>query len=353
MHSRLLRRLAISGRTARIRTCKGMKMLILEDGGRVLGLWAPDSDENFFWVNPRISDDPESHWKSKWPNPGGDRCWLSPVCGIQIDRRGGHVRYQVPPGVDPGFRHVERCKDGTIRILNVGKIFMRLRGKDDTFALERRLSWSENPLRNIGEGWVKKLSYAGYSQRINLESFSCIGNKLSPWSILQLPIGGKIVMPVYGARSRVRRAIGIRNTDLLEFRDGCVQLKADGGKDCMVSIPPQMSTGRIGYVRQAGKDWTLVVRSFNVDLSGEYMNCFSGMSKKPGHAVQCRVVSDGDASHVELHQHLPCNRTIEVGGTIHTWCFSGSRENILHAAACLTEYEPVPSKGRYCRTGGL
>lgn len=321
-----------------------MNMLVLRDGGRVLGLYASNSDENFFWVNSRVFNDPGAIWKEKWPNPGGDRCWLSPVCNIQLHRKSCNLKYRIPWRVDPGLCHVERWRDGAVRLCNVGKIFMRRGGKYDTFALERYLSWTENPLRH--ENWTGKLSYAGYSQRINLESLSCIENMLSPWSILQLPIGGEIVIPVYGGSSTVRHVLGMKNTDSLKFGDGKIQIKTDGKEDFLLSIPPQMSTGRIGYLRQDGREWTLVVRNFNVNPSDEYLNCFSRMSKKPGYAVQSRIVSEGDLSHVELHHHVPATSSQVIHDTSQTWCFRGNEESILRAAACLTGYEPFPSCGR-------
>lgn len=342
-----------AGHEAHVWSMNGMRMVVLRDGGRVLGLYAPDSEESFFWNNPRIFDDARLVWKERWPNPGGDRCWLSPVCTIGNTHGNPAGRYNIPWRVDPGYHDVERWKGGDMRLCNVGKIFLHKTRKKDTFALERYLSWTENPLRHMEEDRTRDLSYAGYSQKTRLESFSCNKNNLSIWNILQLPIGGEIVVPVYGRSSLVRSTLGIKNTDFLKVSDGKIQIKAGGENDCLISIPPQMSTGRIGYVRQEGRQWILVVRNFQVNPSGEYMNCFSGSTGKPGYAVQCRSVSDGEASHVELHHHVPANSFQVIYDTSQTWCFRGSRKNILHAAACLTGYELVPSSGIWHRTGGL
>jgi hypothetical protein len=229
---------------------------------------------------------------------------------------------------------------GAMRLCNVGKIFLRQTGKKDTFALERYLSWTENPLRHINEGWTNELSYAGYSQKTRLESFSCIKNNLSIWNILQLPIGGEMFIPVYGGCSAICGSLGIKNTKLLGIEDVGIRIKTDKERDCLISVPPHMSTGRIGYVRQEGKNWTLVIRNFNVNPSGEYLNCFSGSSGKPGYAVQCRSVSDGEASHVELHYHVPANSSQVIYDTSQTWCFRGNRVNIHKAAVSLLGYDP-------------
>ncbi|HCE46767.1 MAG TPA: hypothetical protein DET40_24735 [Lentisphaeria bacterium] len=353
MDRRLLRRLKKAGRETRVWSRNGMRILVLKDGGRLLGLYAPDSKENFFWVNPRIYGDAQSVWKAKWPNPGGDRCWLSPACGIHLDQNGDHARYQIPERIDPGYHDMERWKGGMMRLCNVGKIFLRKAGKKDTFALERYVSWAENPLCHMEEDWVGRLFYAGYSQKTRLESLSCNRNNLSIWNILQVPTGGEVFIPAYNGKSIPRACLGMNSRNLVRIEDAGIILRADGKKNCMISIPPQMSTGRIGYVRQAGKEWTLVVRSFHVNPSGEYLNCMIGASGKPGYAVQCRIVSDGDASHVELHHHVPVNSSQVIYDTCQTWCFRGNQKNIHCAAACLTGYESVPSNRRCHREGGL
>lgn len=326
-----------AGREVHVWSSNGMRMLVLRDGGRVLGLYAPYSDENFFWVNPRIYDDAQAVFKETWPNSGGDRCWLTPVCRFQLGQNNDAVRCHLPWRIDPGYYDAMRVK-GAMRLCNVGKVFLRQTGKKDAFAIERYPAWAENPFRHINEGWTKELSYAGYSQKTIFESLSCIENMLSAWNILQLPIGGEVFIPVYGERSAICGSLGIKNTRFFEIVNGGILVKTNREKNCLISIPPHMSTGRIGYIRQEGENWTLVIRNFNVNPSGEYLTCFNGSLKKPGYAVQCRSVSDGDSSHVELHYHVPANGSQVIYDTSQTWCFRGNRKSIHHAAKCLLGY---------------
>jgi hypothetical protein len=59
----------------------GSAALVLPYGGRILGLFAPESERNFFWTNPAL-DAAETarayYQRAEWHNSGGDRTWLSP-----------------------------------------------------------------------------------------------------------------------------------------------------------------------------------------------------------------------------------------------------------------------------------
>lgn len=337
MLRRTIRILKKAGHKVHVWSRNGVRMLVLRDGGRVLGLYASDSDENFFWINPQIYNDAQALFKEKWPNSGGDRCWLTPAYNIKNDQRDTAVRYHLPWRIDPGCYDVTRVK-GVMRLCNVGKVFLSQAKKEDTFALEKYLSWTENPLRYMNESWVKELSYAGYSQKTRLESLSCIKNMLSAWNILQLPIGGVVFIPLYGGRSAICSSLEIKDSKFLKIVDGGILVKTDKERNCLISVPPHMSTGRIGYIRQEGRNWTLVIRNFNVNPSGEYLTCFSGTLKKPGYAVQCRSVTDGELSHIELHYHVPTNSSQVIYDTSQTWCFRGNRVNIHKAAKCMLGY---------------
>ena len=59
----------------------GSTALVLPYGGRVLGLFAPESEQNFFWTHPALdaAETARDFYKSaQWHNSGGDRTWLAP-----------------------------------------------------------------------------------------------------------------------------------------------------------------------------------------------------------------------------------------------------------------------------------
>ena len=59
----------------------GGRVLLLPHGGRVLGLFGPGDEENYYWTNPALAS-PESadvyYSGDDWQNSGGDRAWLAP-----------------------------------------------------------------------------------------------------------------------------------------------------------------------------------------------------------------------------------------------------------------------------------
>jgi hypothetical protein len=63
------------------RSPDGSRVLILPHGGRILGLFAPRSDENFFWIHTALAsvETARSFYASgQWQNSDGHRRWLAP-----------------------------------------------------------------------------------------------------------------------------------------------------------------------------------------------------------------------------------------------------------------------------------
>ena len=57
------------------------EVLVLPYGGRVLGLFAPGSDKNFYWTNTAlqsVESAREFYSVEQWHNSGGDRTWFAP-----------------------------------------------------------------------------------------------------------------------------------------------------------------------------------------------------------------------------------------------------------------------------------
>ena len=57
----------------------GSTVLILPHGGRLLGLFPPGSDENFFWTHSALEAAESAspfYAGSQWHNSGGERTWL-------------------------------------------------------------------------------------------------------------------------------------------------------------------------------------------------------------------------------------------------------------------------------------
>ena len=80
--SQLMETLESVGKPAQLwDSTDGTKALVLPHGGRILGLFAPGDDENFFWTHPalRAADTARAFYAGQqWHNSGGERTWLAP-----------------------------------------------------------------------------------------------------------------------------------------------------------------------------------------------------------------------------------------------------------------------------------
>src|SRR5215813_3217904 len=108
---------AVGKPTELYETKDGTRLLILPYGGRILGVFAPGSEENFLWTNSTL-DSVESarafYASNDWQNSGGDRTWLAPELDFffpafpNIDIAG----YWQPRALDPGNYEVTNTDHG-------------------------------------------------------------------------------------------------------------------------------------------------------------------------------------------------------------------------------------------------
>src|SRR5580698_113922 len=118
MLQQLIATLKAVGKTPELyQTDDGTRVLILPYGGRVLGVFAPGSDENFLWTNTALNsiESARAYYASDdWQNSGGDRTWLAPEVDFffpafpNIDIAG----YWQPRALDPGNYEIAKTNDG-------------------------------------------------------------------------------------------------------------------------------------------------------------------------------------------------------------------------------------------------
>src|ERR1035441_1070012 len=71
--------------TRLFRSIDGTRVLVLPYGGRVLGLFSPGSEENFYWTHTALEavDSARAFYAAdQWHNSGGDRTWLAPEADL-------------------------------------------------------------------------------------------------------------------------------------------------------------------------------------------------------------------------------------------------------------------------------
>src|SRR5271156_1772313 len=94
----------------------GSTVLVLPHGGRILGLFAPGSEQNFFWTHTALNsvDTAKAFYASTdWHNSGGDRTWLAPEVDFFLPEYPNLSVYMQPRTLDPG-RYELLNSNGTI-----------------------------------------------------------------------------------------------------------------------------------------------------------------------------------------------------------------------------------------------
>jgi len=83
----------------------GSRVLMLPHGGRILGLFAPHHEDNFYWTHPALAsvETARAFYESgEWQNSGGDRTWLAPEADIFFPNFPALDKYWQPRQLDPG-----------------------------------------------------------------------------------------------------------------------------------------------------------------------------------------------------------------------------------------------------------
>ena len=112
----LLEVLKAAGKPARVLTQPdGTAVVLLPYGGRVLGLYAPGREENFYWTHSALRSAETArtfYASSEWHNSGGDRTWLAPEVDLFFPNFPKLDGYFQQRSLDPGNYRVVETKDG-------------------------------------------------------------------------------------------------------------------------------------------------------------------------------------------------------------------------------------------------
>jgi len=322
-----------------LRAAQGGSALILPHGGRIIGLFARPGGDNAFWVNPRLAaaeSAPEVFASAVWVNTGGDRIWVGP----EVDTHLGDVRdpwgtYLVPREVDPGAYTASQAGD-TVRLSLAATV--PLSRQQDTCQVEilRSIRLVANPLRHEPgvSAWLDDVHYAGYEQRTTLNLLHPTDGTaaIDLWSVLMLPASGWMIVPTLRPTA-VRDYMQPPVAQHIRCAPRVVLLRIDGEKRFKIGLRAVNLVGRAGYLRQLADDrWTLVVRNFQVDPSGDYIDPPWDNLAEWGYAFQAYNDDGGYGRFGELEYHTP-----GIGGASgqasrydvsQVWAFEGSQERI-------------------------
>lgn len=339
MFETLVHAIRESGKTIEVASHPdGSRLAILPYGARVLGLFAPEEPENFFWTNPPLQQ-PESaralFARSSWHNTGGDRTWIAPEIDTFFPSADSNAYWQ-PRQLDMSDYALERTGGG-LQLARDMTLHLARPARDARLRLTKWFGAAPHPLRaeRAMAALNGSVAYAGYTQRATLQS---LDDPREPapgvglWNLLQLPPGGEMLVPLVSP-AEPQRCFGRIPDDRIAMDDRLLRIRADFAGSHKIALKAASLCGRTGYVYSQGDRWSLVVRNFFVNPSGEYVDVQRHDPDDRGYAFQmCRVDEPDLGSFCEMEYHAPglggapeAARSVDVS---QVWAFRGSHASI-------------------------
>jgi hypothetical protein len=342
---------AVGKSTELYQTDDGTRVLILPYGGRILGVFAPGSEENFLWTNSVLNsvESARAYYASDdWQNSGGDRTWLAPELDFffpkfpDIDIAG----YWQPRGLDPGNYALTKT-DQEVELTNRLSIDAFRSRKRVELEITKSIAAAPNPLRYDAQARSGAVEYAGHTLLTSLKILNA-GPDAVPlvglWSLTQMPHQGELFVPTY-SKTEPRVYFGLVDTpaDEVAVNDRLVRFKMRAAGEHKIGIRAAVTTGRIGYIYPTENRHALIVRNFSVNPSGEYADVPWTEPEDRGYSTQACSVNSRWGMFSEMEYHVPA-----IGGSTglrhvedrsQLWAFRGSREDIIKIARALLSNE--------------
>jgi len=297
----------------------GGSLLVLEQGARALALTTAENGESAFW-NAGGLPHPDVPW-----NSGGDRTWISPEWEYFVDDAG---EYAVPAQLDPGDWKLSVPSPSLVAASMDCELRHRASGRKVFLSLEKQFALAPNPYGMNSSSATRAqeaVSFVGYEVRTRMESTPgdsgpAPADEPGPapgfcnlWSIMQVPPGGKILVPTFGP-VRPLTMFSQANAVKTEPLPNGFRLPCEGPDSFKLSVDALSSAGRFGYVRRLDETRSsLVVRQFGVNPSGVYPDYPPDDSGYKGSCMQFYFDGGRWGHFAELEYHVPALR-VDVPG---------------------------------------
>ena len=354
MLQKLITTLEAAGKVTELyQTADGTRVLILPYGGRILGVFAPGSEENFLWTNSALDtvESARAYYASDdWQNSGGDRTWLAPEVDFffpkfpNIDIAG----YWQPRGLDPGNYELVKAKTSTttgagIKLRNQFNLQGFRSKKEVWLEITKSVAPAPDPLRHDTALQTGAVEYAGHTLSTSLQVLGPDPNDaplVGLWSLTQMPHQGELFIPTY-FKSEPRIYFGFVDTptDELAVSDRLVRFKMRAAGEHKIGVRALATTGRIGYIYPTGDRHALIVRNFSVNPSGEYADVPWTEPEDKGYSTQACSVNSRWGMFSELEYHVPAigggTGLSQIEDRSQLWAFRGQRRDIVKIARAL------------------
>jgi len=321
----------------------GTRVLVLPYGGRVLGLYSPGSEENFYWTHTALeaADSARAFYASdQWHNSGGDRTWLAPEVDLFFPLFPNLEVYYQQRSLDPGNYRVLKSGD-TVVLVNRFKVRLSRLQKKVSLQIAKHFGPALNPLRYERGLDLRGVDYAGYTQFTSLQLLGASRNveaALGLWNLVQMPHGGDLLIPTYSRTEPLRVFGSIPDKDLV-VSDRLVRYRMRQSGEHKISLRAVATCGRVGYLRLNGSQSTLIIRNFGVNPSGEYVDAPWKDTAHLGFSTQACNINSGLGQFSELEYHIPAigrgTGSVRCQDEAQVWAFRGPRQQIQRISKIL------------------
>jgi hypothetical protein len=336
-------------RTNTIQLEDGTRVLILIHGGRVLGLFSRDNEENAYWTHPALSSADSAiafYGSGVWENSGGDRTWLAPETDLFFPRYPSLEMdgYLQPRQLDPGNYRLLPTQDGTLRIANRFTVELFRSKTSVEVELTKHIVSTSNPLRHERDLFdIEKVDFFGYQQHTSLQLLEG-KSRVGLWNLVQMPHSGDMIIPTF-LKSQPKIYFGDIDPDRLFVGDNCICWSMQDTGEQKIGVRAVGSAGRVGYMYDSDGSSTLIVRNFFVNPAGDYVDTPWTDQEDFGYAVQACNVNSSLGRFSELEYHVPAigegtglNRCDDVS---QVWAFRGARPLLKEVAQSLLGRSPA------------
>jgi len=190
--------------------------------------------------------------------------------------------------------------------------------KNATLRITKSVGPAPNPLRWERGLDLPDLEYAGYTQYTSLELLSqskSIKATIGLWNLVQMPQGGELLIPTY-SRTEPGLVIGSIPPEDLVVDEHLIRYRMRQQGEHKISVRAIAVCGRVGYLYPGRETWSLIIRNFAVNPSGEYVDVPWNDTNYCGFSTQACNVNSGLGRFSELEYHIPAIG----GGTGRTRC---------------------------------
>lgn len=323
----------------------GTRALVLPYGGRVLGLFPPNDDENFFWTHPALNDADSArafYGGDQWHNSGGDRTWLAPEVDFFFPEFPSLNRYWQQRQLDPGNYQIS-TKDGSLTWQTHSSLTMSRTKQNVILKITKSLAPALNPLRYDRAAEFAGVKFAGLTISASLE----IAGPEQPqhvglWHLMQMPHGGDMLIPTF-FRSEPKVYMGNIVVEDLIVQRHLIRYKMRASGEHKLGVLAVALTGRAGYMYRRNGQTSLVIRNFFVQPSEDYVDVPWHEPENFGFAFQACNVNSNLGAFSELEYHVPAigTRSGNLRSDDHSeiWAFRGSEAGVRAIAESLLSSE--------------